>query len=73
MPMFIITGSRMRQAISSPRSASRARRTSRSLNGTTCVYSDMTFGIPVDIGVVDGASRPPRRSEPGTTENITGS
>ena len=47
MPMFIITGSRIRHAISSPRSSSSADSTSRSLNGTTCVYSAITAGMPV--------------------------
>src|SRR6478752_8764133 len=71
--MFIITGSRIKHAISSPRSSSNVDSSSRSLNGTTCVYSAMTAGMPLDIGVVAGASRPPTRSEFGTTENITAS
>ncbi len=73
MPMFIMTGSRMRQAISLPRSARMASNAAASLNGTTCVYSAVTLGMPVDIGIVDAMSRPPMASELGTTENITAS
>ncbi len=37
------------------------------------MYSAITAGMPFDIGVVAGASRPPIMSEFGTTENITAS
>ena len=73
MPMFIITGSMIRHAISSPRSSSSRSSTSRSLNGTTWVWPSRYFGTPSDIGVDAGCSRPPIRSAFGTTENITGS
>ena len=73
MPMFIITGSRIRQAISSPRSASSASNAAASLNGTTSVYLAVSAGMPADIGVVELMSRLPTASALGSTENITAS
>ena len=73
MPMFIITGSRIRQAISSPRSASSCSKASASLNGTTSVYLAVSAGMPADIGVVELMSRLPTASALGSTENITAS
>ncbi len=71
MPMFIITGSRMRQAISADRSASSASKAGASLNGTTRVCAAMSAGMPDDIGVVGDMSRLPSDSALGSTENMT--
>ena len=71
MPMFIMAGSMMRQAISLPRSWNTRSRWSASLKGTTWMYFDASFTIPFETGALAGRSRPPIRSALGTIENIT--
>jgi hypothetical protein len=69
--MFIITGSMIRQAISSPRSASSAPSASASLKGTTALHASMPAGMPRPIGMGSGTG--PSFSASGMTENITAS
>ena len=71
MPMFIIAGSMIRQAISWPRSWNTRSRWSASLNGTTWMYLAASFTMPLDTGALPGRSRPPMRSALGTIENMT--
>ena len=72
MPMFIITGSRMRQAISSPRSASRASKAAASLNGTTSGVLGHVGGDAGSTSAWSAACRGRRATSAlGRTENIT--
>ena len=69
--MFIITGSMIRHEISLPRSSNSRSTAAASLNGTAIVHFAISAGMPLDIGVDAGWSRPPIASAFGTTENIT--
>ncbi len=73
MPMFIIAGSMMRQAISAPRSSKRRSSATASLNGTTSIQRWASLTRPLETGALAGRSRPPITSALGITENITAS
>ena len=85
MPTFIMTGSRITAAISSPCSRNSSSSAPASLNGTMIVSFHIDLGTPLDVGWVvyavpeESADSPetfslrPRASASGTTENSTAS
>ncbi len=77
--MFIITGSRIRAAISPGLSANACSTAAASLNGTMITVSVRTFGMPLEVGSVvyqpwsglPTLNRMSSTSASGTTENRT--